>query len=442
MKIFKKLSIKKLLPFVFYFFVFTLPLQTVFILKNTYINNYKFQYATINLFFFNFVAFFWINLVLLYFLKTKTNFKRLILFFDNKIIILTVLFVSWAFISTFWAPDKKLSLIYALNLFFALILFLATSFFVKNKILKIKKIAIVFLASAFIQSCLGLWQFVQQNTFSNKWLGIQSFNIWQGGAPVLQNTDGRWLRAYGGLPHPNIFAGFLLIALFFNFYLLSSSKNLSPLKKFFLFLALMVIFSSFLLSFSRSAFFSFFIGISFVFLFAHKKFSKKLLTPLLSVFLVFLLFLSLFFNVFLSRTNTNSRLEKNSISDRSLYVLEAEKIINRHPFIGIGLNNYTLTVYKQNPNKKPIWEYQPVHNVLILVVAELGLFGLFLFLGIIFNIIYSHSKDLKLFATKKFSNVLMLGMFLSLISLFVFDHWLWSNSFGVFLFWLIAGLAI
>ena len=76
-----------------------------------------------------------------------------------------------------------------------------------------------FLISAIIQAFLGIWQFFTQSSFASKWLGMALHDASDLGTSVIQiiGSDGfwqRWLRAYGGLDHPNILGGLLGIGVF------------------------------------------------------------------------------------------------------------------------------------------------------------------------------------------------------------------------------------
>ena len=70
------------------------------------------------------------------------------------------------------------------------------------------------MAGAFLQACLGIYQFFTQSSFACKWLGMASHNAQDLGVSVIETLSGeRWLRAYGGLDHPNIFGGFLCFSI-------------------------------------------------------------------------------------------------------------------------------------------------------------------------------------------------------------------------------------
>jgi len=135
---------------------------------------------------------------------------------------------------------------------------------------------------------------------------------------------------------------------------------------------------------------------------------------------------------FFTRFDEGKRLEQKSISERSLHFNQAKEIIGENFWLGTGAGNYTLAVFQKDKIKKPIWQYQPVHNVFILIWSELGIIGLILFLIILTQIFLKSLKN------KNFLCILLTTLYILLL----FDHWLWTTHFGILLFWLVIGLAI
>jgi O-antigen ligase len=56
----------------------------------------------------------------------------------------------------------------------------------------------------------------------------------------------------------------------------------------------------------------------------------------------------------------------------------AGKIISLSPLLGIGAGNFIIQL-PANTVQRPIWFLQPVHNIFLLLAAEIGLIGLLLF---------------------------------------------------------------
>ncbi len=441
----KKSSLRqKISNFLFYLFVFLLPWQTVFLLREKFISGEKFQYDTISIYLFEIILLSWF-LSLLKFSKLKPrklllNFKKLLQ--QNNLYIFLSLFIIWSFLSIFWSSDKLLASSFFIKILLGIGLFIAI---LRSKI-NIRKLILVFLISATLQGILGIWQFTQQTTFSNKWLGVNSHAVWQGGTSVLQNESGRWLRAYGGLNHPNILGGYLLVALFFSLYLYLKTTKFKFYQKILLLFSIIIIFSTFLMTFSRSSYLAFFIGTFFIitYFISQKKQASlhHLSIPFLIIILIGIFFTAIYSNLLFSRLHHNSRLEQKSLNDRMVYVSEAEHLISNYPLIGVGLGNYTSAVYREGVFKKPVWQYQPVHNVFILILAELGLVGVILFASIIITLLWKISILFKKKSVEESLSVIIFFSvaFISLITISIFDHWLWTTDSGILLFWLSAGL--
>lgn len=430
---------QKISNFLLYSFVFFLPWQTVFLLREQFISGEKFQYTTIAIYFFEIILFSWL-LSLLNLSTPKPhnlllNFKKILQ--QNNLYIFLSLFIIWSFLSIFWSSDKLLASSFFIKLLLGIGLFVA----ILSSKINIRKLILFFLISATLQGILGFWQFTQQATYSNKWLGISSHIVWHGGTSVLQNESGRWLRAYGGLNHPNILGGYLLIALFFSFYLYLKPNKLKSYQKILLLFSTIIIFSTLLMTFSRSSYLAFFVGTFFIiaYFISQKKrtLSYHLLTPFLMIILIGIFFTITYSNILFSRLHHSSRLEQKSLKDRLDYTVEAKHLIGIHPLVGVGLGNYTSTIYQKSSFKKPAWQYQPVHNVFILVLAELGLVGAILFTSIIITLLWKISD---LFKRKSPTALFPSIAFVSLVTISVFDHWIWTNDLGILLFWLSAGL--
>ena len=114
--------------------------------------------------------------------------------------------------SLFFATDKMLAMYKVNILFLGVSLFYILRFSISEKslagsMISRLKIIYVFLSSVFIHAVLGLYQFLSQSTFANKYLGIAMHDPAIVGTSVIETVSGRWLRAYGGLDHPNILAG-------------------------------------------------------------------------------------------------------------------------------------------------------------------------------------------------------------------------------------------
>jgi hypothetical protein len=96
------------------------------------------------------------------------------------------------------------------------------------------------------------------------------------------------------------------------------------------------------------------------------------------------------------------------------------------------------------------WQYQPVHNVFLLIWSELGLIGLILFIWIIWKIL--HPKPIVPRGTigetevDQSSNhwngtaLIFRSILLGFIFIMLFDHYLWDIQQGQLMLWAMLGV--
>lgn len=413
---------------IFYFFLFCLPWQTIFIFREIKINNEKFQYGTIGIYFFEIILFFWI-FSSLYLLKKYT---------DKKMLLFVLFFTIFSLLSVLWSADKLFSVGAVIPLLMGIFSFLI----LQKKFLRFKIFTFIFILSIFLQGILGINQFLTQSITSNKWLGISSHLAWQGGTSVVETSSERFLRAYGGMAHPNILGGFLTIAILLAIgaYLKSTTKEI--FWRYFLLISIFTNFFSLIVTFSRSAFIALLMGLLLFYIYyVYNK--KSLPTKNLLLFIALFVFIGIFFflsldNLFINRFTGASRLEQKSISERTVFIQEAQKIIIQKPIFGTGLGGYTSFLIQNNNIPKEVWQIQPVHNIYFLIFAELGIIGFSFFM---FIVIFVVSDFLESFTKENINRVIFSIIIISLLILSIFDHWIWTTHSGIIIFWILLGFS-
>lgn len=338
-----------------------------------------------------------------------------------------IIFELVTFVSIFWADDKLLALYRYLILVFGILLF----YVVKNTdFVKTKLVIRYFIIGLIAPSLLAIWQFFTQSTFASKYLGLayHASNIL--GDSVIETSAGRFLRAYGSFDHPNILGGMMALGLILVLYS-SLKKEISRNERLFYLISFSVFYLALLVSFSRTAWLALLISAPFILFSAWRrgKFQKKLI----ALFIILVVGISVAVinpvrDLFLSRTQTDSRLEIKSIDERELYLKQAKEVITRNPFIGTGIGGYTTEVKILDNFAYPYWYYQPVHNYWLLIWAELGVLGL---VGVI------------IFWFSLFIISLKKKLWPVILALFVFsllDHWLWTQTLGILIFFFVMGI--
>lgn len=401
-----KVNIQKIINWGFYLFVFLLPWQTRWMFKPGELNGGFWEYGTFSLYA---TDIFLLALLLLFIFwqidKTKPPAKIKI----SKLNFSLLALLAAAFLSTFWASSPPLAWYNFFKLAEGLLLVWLLSvgrFSSRNIILSL-------VLGAIVQSFLAIWQFLSQMTFANKWLGLALQAPGNLGVSVIETASERWLRAYGALPHPNILAGLLVVCL-----LLLITQN--HYHKLFVLFSWIIIATALFFTFSRGAVIGLLAGLLF--------YLKKAPVFILLFIVVFGSLAFIFQEPFLARLNGEERLEIKSINERLTYYQQAGQLIKKNWYRGVGIGNYTLAVKEQVEKNLKSYEYQPVHNVYFLVLCELSIFGLIIFLYLIYQLlfVYRHSP--------------LLPIFIAVLVIMLFDHYFWTLNFGVLLFWLVAGL--
>ncbi|MBA3533639.1 MAG: O-antigen ligase family protein [Ardenticatenales bacterium] len=211
-----------------------------------------------------------------------------------------------------------------------------------------------------IQGGVAVMQFWQQGDLGLRVLGEYSLDPTVEGVSVLWARDHPWLRAYGLTGHPNMLGALLASLLLLLLPELSRGQGW-PQRG--IALALSVGFLGLLVSFSRAAWLGFAGGV----LVGLGRTSRWTLLP----FLLGLLCLIPYRDLAGSRwAERDSRIEQRSMMERLRDVSLAIEIIQQHPWAGVGVGRYLEVARARQP------EALIVHNVPLLVGAELGFLGL------------------------------------------------------------------
>ncbi|MCF7820573.1 MAG: O-antigen ligase family protein [Candidatus Pacebacteria bacterium] len=421
------LFFKKISWFLWLSFILVFTWQTRLIFLPSYTNNWYFEYGTLSLYFSDLVI---VLSALFLAVAFISNFRKISL---KKIPIFWYWLGVWEvflIISIFQADNLQLSLWHYLWFIILAIIICLFSYFYKKKP---KLILHLFLLGVLPQAVLAIYQFIYQKTFAFKYLGLASHSPSKLGDVVIETASGRWLRAYGGLDHPNILAALMAMAILVAIYLLlleaNKKFNLKRLKiSIWLWLSLLINFLALFFSFSRSVWLAF--VLAFIFLLAFSCKNLKMRGQAIKIFSSLLVFsailITTYYPLIFQRFDLNSRLENKSVSERYQQNLEAKEIIKNNLFFGVGLGNYTLKLREIKP-EAPAYELQPVHNSFLLLWAETGIFSLVAFLSFLLYIFYK--------AWQK-KQTLSLSLLLLLLIIFLSEHWLFSLHFG----WLFLGL--
>lgn len=227
-----------------------------------------------------------------------------------------------------------------------------------------------------VQSVVAVAQFLLQRELGLAWLGEPSLDLLVEGTSVAQRDGQNWLRAYGLNSHPNQL-GLLLTALILLVWPQQARAN-GGLWRGLFWLALAAGMAGLLVSLSRSAWLALSVG-GLVLAWPRGRTIarpwREFALPTAVFAAGLLLFVLLYGDLVASRlVALDSPLESRSLWERQRDWGIALQLVGQRPFLGTGPDHYLAAAQAIDPAAVT------VHNVPLLVAAELGLLGLVLWL--------------------------------------------------------------
>ncbi len=278
----------------------------------------------------------------------------------------------------------------------------------------------------FYSSIIAILQFIFQRSLGGPlwFLGERTFNSQTPGIaqipwcfPAKANCP-LFLRAYGTLPHPNVLGGFLAVTLPLLFTLRINDNMMKILK----WIGLVVGTVALILTFSRS---SWIVGMIGILLYIGKKRNIKLFTPLLLLAIFLFIFLGSTFHIYDESVIVRQQLNAASV-----------KIFLQAPLTGIGLGNFLVALPHYLPSRQ-IYFLQPVHNIYLLLLSEIGIIGI-AGVGIIVFCLLNHKSSIK----NKDSKFIIRYSLFSVLFLGLVDHYFLTLQQGQLLFTLLLALNV
>lgn len=422
----------------FYFLILTFPLNLGkhFILKQSYANGVLVDYLIPTIYLSDILIFllFCSSIVTIY--QSKPSSRELLR--RPRIYIPIFLFLIFLLPSVFTAGNKAA----AIYKFLKYLEFSFLSVFIAEKFNKglVEKSLKFLTAGVIFESILSVLQWLKQGYI----LGYLPFgeSLISPYPPfALVNFLGSTkLRVYGTFPHPNVLGGYLSISLtimifYFLFIKFISHRcyydiyhSIKERALFFLSSALGII--SLFLTFSRSSWFVFLSGLLLVVILFRKHIGRKAFW----ISLVLLLFVlsSLLFSVSKVFVNDTSL----SVSRRLELTTASFSMFKDFPLSGVGLNNFTVRLEDYKFIAGVTRFIQPVHNIYLLILSESGLLGLTGFL-----ILISAALRAAYLPRKSRPGKVILVSLLQVMLLGLFDHYLLTLEQGLFIFWILLGMA-
>jgi O-antigen ligase len=327
----------------------------------------------------------------------------------------------------------------------------------------------LFFGAAVFQAGFGIFQFFAQEVHASKWLGTASQVAADLGSFVVETESGRWLRAYGLLPHPNVYGtlvalGVLAAVGLAGHRLVTSAERYrralaatpapigqlarfriwarySPLR---FYAPMPFLAAGLLFSFSRTAFVAVMAGFAWLVVGSFSGTApavRRVIVPSAVIILTTLVFMGGAYSELLRvRTVAEGRLEQVSVTSRITQANDALNLLFRHPFVGVGMNRMPYRVRYEVDSARSWWLYDYVHDVPLLIAVETGLAGLLAWLAFVGLSLRGAFRRLSHRGPTLTGTTAFAAMFIALLVAGLFDHFLWSSWFGQLIFWIVAGM--
>lgn len=275
---------------------------------------------------------------------------------------------------------------------------------VYNMLLQSSYTNIAVLVLLLVQGIIGIYQFTKGTSLGVHFLGESLIVSGMSGSSFIDINGEALLRAYGTFPHPNLFAGWLILLFVICWILFKHSRQrIFPVIN----ALLILLFSVF--TFSRISMILLLL-LSFIWVLSSVK--RNTLLSVSNILVV------RFLNVFSG--------EDSSWSDRLKLIEVNWKIFRENILFGTGIGN-SLKYYAENIPYTTGGKLllQPVHNIFVLNMVELGILGS----------IYFWFLHYKVFLRGVQWNIVKLCILLVIILIGMFDHYLLSLPQGQAIFY-------
>lgn len=247
--------------------------------------------------------------------------------------------------------------------------------------------------------------------------------------PDLRNLyylgwDEHLYRMFSSFLDPNFAGAFFVLYFLFVFVFFQNLKKKTNYK-YILFIILIISFISILLTFSRSAYIMFIIGISLILV---VKKQVRLLLFLLAIFSLSVFMLS---KSVLKSEGTNL-LRTQSGDARLISINNAITIFKDNPILGVGFNSYRYAQERYgfiNEEKQLIHSAAGTDNSFLFILATTGIIGFSGFLYLLYKIISLVNLKIK-------KNYFSLILFASVISLLINSFFVNSLFFPQIMLWM------
>ena len=393
-------------------------------------------------------------------------------FYWGGTLFIPFLLITWSFASIIWSQMYQVALFRSIKL---LELYLLYAYIIMRIVPRRTLLRYVFnivIATGIFQSIIAILQFLFQRSLGLTWLWESHLGSAIPGVAKIAVSGENIIRAYGLFPHPNILGGFLLICIVLTIsyrYMFHVEHIYWGGTSSFLNVALAIEILAQMLTLSKSAIMGTIIAITYLYyiiyvprgtyvknIMRHKK--------------IWLSVLILIFLAFIVKPDINSFMTQ-SLNERLIYINVSRGTILHNFITGTGIGQFVPTISKYSSSILESWQYQPVHNVFLLIWSELGIIGLGLFIWLLWKMFhpsrvsnvprqkecstFTPLRDFVPHGTKSLQlgwnilrgrrgtfnlNIIFRSILIGFIFIMFFDHYLWDIQQGMIILWIILAL--
>ncbi len=309
--------------------------------------------------------FFFFACLFLYGLHILHNSKRVFVAFSNsyvKLIVFGMLF--FVTLSYFFSIRTSVTFIWIIQIIKLLVVYFLTI----NRVLSEKTILHLFIASLIFQTLIAIIQFALQSSIGLSLLGESRLSPETLNVAKLSLGGFKILRAYGTQTHANILGGLLSLGIISTIYLYITEE----VRKRTAVSLLIILGLGLFLSFSRSAWLATAVSITLFLAFRKYKIEYARIQKIIAGILITILLstitglLPFVWYRYLSSTSAGERVNQ---------VYSSAHMMLENPF-GVGMGNFTNAADLYSNVKLMPWEFEPVHNVYLLIGTELGVLAM------------------------------------------------------------------
>jgi hypothetical protein len=217
-----------------------------------------------------------------------------------------------------------------------------------------------------VESLLGLAQVINGGSMGGifYWIGERRFSFSTLGIAQMNLFGEGLIRSYGSFSHPNSLAGFLLVCFWWHIY-----KNKSKTVWYWIvyWLAILGIF----VSGSRWVWM---LTLLMIFLNRKRKSLKETVGELLLGIGLMIVGLGIISNNYRIK-DFLSGWDSDGLNKRWSLMVASGKMIKSSPLFGVGAGNFIVNLPNYQQNNRFFW-WQPVHNIGLLAMSEIGILGI------------------------------------------------------------------